>query len=158
MYGLQLCNIYLFLFILKVRIIKYWYYVVSHCLKMWSNAVMRTYLRGSVDVENGQKRRKTWNYDPLTILGKNISKIKKKKVEKVKKLPKNQYLATPYFLLPVLCFHDFVSFIWNFIAWKLTCGLSNHGYLCVQKTKYFSTNIPKKFKGMDEMAKKLGKH
>ena len=47
-------------------------------------------LRGSVDIENGQKGRKTWNYDPLTILGKNISKIEEKKSwKKWKKLPKN---------------------------------------------------------------------
>ena len=83
----------------------------------------------------------------------------KKKVEKSEKMTQeNQYLATPYFLLPVSCFHDFVSFLWNFIAWKLTGGLSNRGYLGVQKTEYFSTNIPKKINGMDEMAKKLGKH
>ena len=35
---------------------------------------------------------------------------------------------------------------------------SNRGYLCVQETVYFLNNIPKIIKGMDEMAKKFGKH
>ena len=41
-----------------------------------------------------------------------VLKYKKKKVEKSEKnYPQNQYLATPYFLLPVSCFHDFGSFL-----------------------------------------------
>ncbi len=115
------------------------------------------FLRGSVDIENGQKGRKTWNYDPLTILGKNIWKIEKKKLKKVKKWPKNQYLLTSYFLLPVRCFHDFVSFLRNFV-WKLTGGFSNWGYLYVKKTEYLSSNTPKKIKGLGEMPEELGKH
>ena len=114
-------------------------------------------LRGGSDVES----RPT----PLTmaIFFRTIWKIKswnirKKSWKKWKKLPKKSIFGNTLFFIVRPLFSWFCKFSLKFYCLKTYWEIIKLRYLCIKKKEYFSTNIPKKIKEMDEMAKQLGKH